>query len=1020
MRLARSDDQFIQPWSQSELTSYIRFQLSQLRAQNGHHAFEDICRDFARQNILANILPATGPVAAGGDQGRDFETFKTYLKNTLGPFGSFIGVAADETVVFACSLQVDNVKSKVMSDLSTICGEGTSVDRVFFFTESDVATAKRHDIIKAAREKYSVALEIIDGAGFAENLSRDSNTWIAVQHLSVPTSFLPEKMDAPDWYRREKMLTQESVDHPSSYGDLLTLRNCIRYATQEENFRSDIEFWVTSISSFLGADHPLEMQDIASYEIAVARLRGLGDMRPADHLAADFLERALTHTSPAQLEDATVLLIYVQGAWLHRTTTLGKKWIVEYGKRICRHVESLLKACEEPGAICELLDIKATLLGGFDIEAAPDDILSDRSLGPVPPMSDSRLAELVRRGDAAVRTDLKAIDAQGAVDCWIDLLNRIERAPLFPVRQLTESVAVRAASLVKTTGWLALTQGLDQVVEQQSGRAARAESAWRRAKSLIDADLPLEALNDLDVARKNWLTGDDFDYSIGVMFATAQAFQDIGLLYAAKHYFLAAGAIASARNVMHSSVPASLLAASYCDFLGGNWHSFVTLAGRAVNIHSEIRGSARDTDRWGDFRAVVEAVAYVQSISQVINSSSIDRFLEASFGQEFLVHPPEKTGTSDSSLREGEQYFRDQLNSDLGQQAFADCGAKRFLTWKMHGVSWRVRCKNKRIDAMAAERFAAATQELFTLFFNTDLVLCPSTVLIDLSTVSSVNGKAAHMEPRRLRNTAAGERHWSVKVTRDEGPNTLDFLDAHVEAATIILSILGELSLLREEKLRKEIENALRPSLLERIMPHIRFDRAISFIEDEAFNASSRNEIAPWGIPGSSEPLLHHSLREVTSPGPGYSRKESEIRCRNRYEAFERMLRYTLPALNSTASFQHAVACLRADGWKDWHILQALANQVLNYRREFTHESAGQLTPEIAFATEDADVVPIPPDAVTGESLHTSLAYSLGATLKIWGLDPHGEFSPEEYMAVMSKRYGYWSDDVPHRDPFLI
>jgi len=1018
MRLARSDDQLPQPWSQDELTSYIRFQLSQLRAQNGHHAFEDICRDFARQNILSNILPATGPVAAGGDQGRDFETFKTYLKNTLGPYGSFIGVTAEETIVFACSLQVGNIKSKIMSDLSTICGEGTPVDRVFFFTESDVATAKRHDIVKAARETYSVALEIIDGPAFSENLSQDSNTWIAVQHLNVPTSFLPERKDAPDWYRREKTRLQEPIDRLSSYGDLLVLRSCIRYATQEEQLRSDIEFWVAKISSFLSIDHSLEIHDIASYEISVARLRGLGDMRPADHLAATFLERALTYTTPAQLEDAVILLIYVQGAWLHHTTTLEKEWIVEYGNRICRHVETLLETCEEPGAICELLNIKATILCGLDIEAVPHEILSDRSLGPVPPMPDSRLTELVRRGEVIVRTDLRTIDAQGAVDCWIDLLNSIERAPLFPVQQLAESVSVRAASLVKTTGWLTLTQELDQAVEQQSGRAARAESAWKRAKSLIDADLPLEALNDLDVARKNWLTGDNFDDSIGAMFAAAEAFRNIGLLYAAKHYFLAAGAVASARNVMHSAVPASLLEASFCDFLAGNWHSFVTLAGQAISSHSEIRGSARDVDQWDDLRAAMEAIAYVRSVSQVINSSSINRCLEEIFGQEILARSPDETGTADTLNREGDQYLQDQLYSDLGQQAFTDCGAKRFVTWKMHGVKWRVRCDNRRIDVMAAERFAAAAQELFTLFSDTDLVLCPSTVLIDLSTVRSVNGKAAHVKPRRMRNTAAKERHWRVKLTRDEGPNTLDFLDTHIEAATIILSILGEISLLRREKLHEEIEKVLKPSSLERIMPHIRFDRAISFIEDAEFNASSRRTITPWGIQGFSEPLLHQSLREVTSPGPGYSREESEIRCRNRYEAFERMLRYTLPALKSTDEFQRVVARLRADSWKDWHILQALANQVINHRREFTRESASQLTPELAFAAERADAPPIPPDIVTEESLRTSLAYSLGATLKIWGLDPHGEFIPEEYMAVMSARYGYWTDDVPHQDPF--
>src|SRR5215204_3486269 len=93
------------PWTPEQLTSYLRFQLSQMRAQNRHHTYEDLCRDFARQNILTNILPATGPVAGGGDQGRDFETFHTYLAGRLRFATGFLGLAATDTVVFACTLQ---------------------------------------------------------------------------------------------------------------------------------------------------------------------------------------------------------------------------------------------------------------------------------------------------------------------------------------------------------------------------------------------------------------------------------------------------------------------------------------------------------------------------------------------------------------------------------------------------------------------------------------------------------------------------------------------------------------------------------------------------------------------------------------------------------------------------------------------------------------------------------------------------------------------------------------------------
>ncbi len=58
------------------VVSFVRFQLAQLRSKNGHHDFEHVCRHLARATICPRILPATGPVQAGGDQGRDFESFR--------------------------------------------------------------------------------------------------------------------------------------------------------------------------------------------------------------------------------------------------------------------------------------------------------------------------------------------------------------------------------------------------------------------------------------------------------------------------------------------------------------------------------------------------------------------------------------------------------------------------------------------------------------------------------------------------------------------------------------------------------------------------------------------------------------------------------------------------------------------------------------------------------------------------------------------------------------------------------
>jgi hypothetical protein len=160
-----------------ELSRYIRFQLSQLKAQNGHHEFEAMCRQFARLRIGDRLLPATGPVSAGGDQGKDFESFRSYLQHHEIPH-PFLATASDQKLVFACSLQ-ERPQDKIKADVKTICSGSEPVDAVYIFVEQDLPVAKRHELQDWARDTHKVHLEIFDGQALAEALGDPAIFWIA-------------------------------------------------------------------------------------------------------------------------------------------------------------------------------------------------------------------------------------------------------------------------------------------------------------------------------------------------------------------------------------------------------------------------------------------------------------------------------------------------------------------------------------------------------------------------------------------------------------------------------------------------------------------------------------------------------------------------------------------------------------------------------------------------------------------------------------------------------------------------
>ena len=156
----------------AELAKYIRFRLSELRVENKHHEFEHLSRHFARLRICQNILPATGPVSAGGDQGRDFETYRHYLDSTPIATSTFLGSVGDKRIIFACSLQ-QAIIPKIRADVATVCSGPRAVDAIYYFCEADLSVARRHQLQQWCQGTFQVDLEVFDGQALSEQLTDD-------------------------------------------------------------------------------------------------------------------------------------------------------------------------------------------------------------------------------------------------------------------------------------------------------------------------------------------------------------------------------------------------------------------------------------------------------------------------------------------------------------------------------------------------------------------------------------------------------------------------------------------------------------------------------------------------------------------------------------------------------------------------------------------------------------------------------------------------------------------------------
>ena len=169
----------------------IRFFLSELSTRNEHHAFERLCEEVAKARICSNVVPATGPVSAGGDQGRDFETFRTYLEGSDIHESAFLGMASEGVLVFACSTEKDPQTGKIRSDVDKIMARGEAPERIYFFSAHNVPVGRRHAVQDEVREEYGVEVEVFDAQWLGEQLSTPDLFWVAEKYLDVPSAVYP-------------------------------------------------------------------------------------------------------------------------------------------------------------------------------------------------------------------------------------------------------------------------------------------------------------------------------------------------------------------------------------------------------------------------------------------------------------------------------------------------------------------------------------------------------------------------------------------------------------------------------------------------------------------------------------------------------------------------------------------------------------------------------------------------------------------------------------------------------------
>ena len=707
----------------AEVEGQVRFALSQLTVHNAHHEFEHTCRYLTQQFICSNVLPATGPVSAGGDQGRDFETFRTYLREELGPHGAFLGLVSEGTVAFICTIQADGLLTKLRRDIEKVCASGHRVHEIRAFTLESVPVGSRHQLENETQETYGVHLEFHDAESIANLLAQPEGFWIAEQFLSIPAEFRPGATDADGVlsaeYVERRRIWHEKGTPDTTIGDFIDLRAGLRTAVFHTEARGDLPFWLGLVRYLLASTEcPAHIRQRARYELVVATFRGTGDFQAVDDVARAYLDESLVESVPALLQDAGALLMYANTAVRAGLTALTPAELRDWNYHLTNRIRALV-IHETPHRRATLLFTLGQLglhpaLTEADIEDSSDEARMTELR--------SQVSEPSTPTGVVLRDDLVLVDVSRTLSAWTELLDNLEETPLFPIQTLARIFQMLVPLWSSQDEWRELLDRVDEAVGERSGKNAVAARARDRAIKLHGLGRRLDAIEEFHQAKLEWWSGETVRGALLAMIINAMLYLELRLPQASKSYALAVAYIAesSGDEELAYLVPAGLLLAARADFVAGAWCSAADLYEIGLHAQHAFIEDGIDSEKHAVVEGALLRLAYINACARIVDSDLAD-LVEATIDRLGAQDVVEDVIDVPNSV--DEDFWESFGNSELVARPFADLGEVRYIRFSALGTDWTLVAANDIDSVRAAERFAAAAQVTLAALAREDLCL---------------------------------------------------------------------------------------------------------------------------------------------------------------------------------------------------------------------------------------------------------------------------------------------------------
>ena len=983
----------------TQVESQIRYELEQLSVKNAHHEFEHLCRHLTRARICSNVIPATGPVSGGGDLGRDFETFRSYLNSTPISNTSFIGLVSHKMIAFACSLD-KKIKQKIKDDVKTIMESKSPVKDIYFFASSDMQISERHNLKKWAKDEFSVELEILDGQAISAHLSERDTFWIAERYLSIPSEIYPPaptKEEKDEWYNNllEEFKGKQG-QKAFGYADFIDIKSGVRHASTTESAKQDILFWFSLIEKIIENSSSDHLKRKAIYEASVASLKGLGTLEGQEQRLKVYFKKIPDLSDPSDIEDASVLQTFCMGANFENKINMTIEEILEIRDEIISRTDQLLADLKDmPTTKCRLLEVRG--FQSFTMDPNKGDFL----------------------------------DIDDAFKRWLELTDLVKEAPLFPLEifadrlthylHLTEQ-APHLQNFSDHPSYEKLSQKVDKLLEERYGGFKAAEKCKDRAFAFHKAGKTLKAINQFHNAKIKWFADETLNFSLGSMLFISRCYSSLGLSFAAKYYALAIAYIAfwSQDEKLKQKTAQALINAAEADYRNGYWYSYIDLACRGVEAHNILSKDESSSDPNEFINRTIFSLVTIKTMTEklipqfenhlgkILNMINMDEIVDKLLptSRELWQNMDAKTIIQSSS-------------KDIDGRPFGDLGKVREVIWLELGINWLVKWENDYQTTKKAEQFIALMQILLDDFAGKDLCLLKTDVNIGIS-VGDISKIEINPDPSNI------GRKWNVKLPKTSIKESGEVDKYQSDIMTAATAILTEISLLPYGNILEIFKDLFKKGLSRKLFIGSTYDILYGeFITKDHFELSDRQS---YEIP---EPEIEFPIKEneelewFSGPGPGYDKEKSKRHVKNRYDRLIIPIKHTIKRLANNPTFFQIVGKLKSEGWLDWHILAAVMSATVNYRVNQIL-SAGSNSKQhketftsIMNSPEDIDAIGVPISEYTEKKLKFHQQMNMMSTLKV--LELRCKQETPNFKAIdhfLRYRYNYWTDDIEHDDFF--